>query len=153
LRYDDERRKRVAGVLERQNRSWNASSRTLDNIARLRSGALTAVTGQQVGLFGGPAFSIYKALTAIKLADEATAAGVDCVPVFWLATEDHDLAEVNNVSFPAANFLPQSLSTSTAGVQDAPVGTIRFGDEILPIVESAAGLLGESDATAALREA
>ena len=55
------------------------------------------VTGQQVGLFGGPLFSIFKALTAVKLADQATRSGVDCVPVFWLATEDHDLAEVNQV--------------------------------------------------------
>ena len=54
------------------------------------------VTGQQVGLFSGPAYTIYKALTAVKLARELTARGIPAVPVFWLATEDHDFAEVNH---------------------------------------------------------
>ena len=96
--YDAARRRKVGEILERQNRAWGASAKTLANIERLRQGALTAVTGQQVGLFGGPMFSIFKALTAVRLAEKATAAGVDCVPVFWLATEDHDLAEVNHVA-------------------------------------------------------
>ena len=61
-------------------KSWDASPRTLANLERFRNGAAAVVTGQQVGLFGGPMFSIYKALTAVKLAEEATAAGVDAVP-------------------------------------------------------------------------
>src|SRR5579863_2432138 len=100
LRYDSSRRERVSAILERQNRSWDASPPTLANLNRLGAGAAAVVTGQQVGLFGGPMFAIYKALTAVKLAEEATRAGVDCVPVFWLATSDHDLAEVNHVAFP-----------------------------------------------------
>jgi bacillithiol biosynthesis cysteine-adding enzyme BshC len=110
------------------------------------------VTGQQVGLFGGPAFSIFKALTTVKLADQATNGGVPCVPVFWLATEDHDLAEVNHVSLPGANGLPQRLTVPTEGLPDAPVSTIKFGAEIEPLVEAAAGLLGDSEATGFLRE-
>src|SRR6185437_5999969 len=55
-----------------------------------------------VGLFGGPVFSIYKALTAVKYAAEAKKLGIDCVPIFWLATEDHDLEEVNQVHLPGA---------------------------------------------------
>src|SRR4029077_3070924 len=100
IRYDAGRRGRVADILELQNKTWGASGKSLENIARLRVGASAVVTGQQVGLFGGPLFSIFKALTAVKLADEATRAGADCVPVFWLANEDHDLAEVNHVSIP-----------------------------------------------------
>ena len=99
ISYDSARRERVTAILERQNNSWNASPQTLANLDRLRNGASVVVTGQQVGLFGGPMFAIYKALTAVKLAEEATAAGVDTVPVFWLATYDHDLAEVN-FTFP-----------------------------------------------------
>src|SRR5580704_13023506 len=68
LSYDPERRQRVSVILERQNRSWGASGKALENIARLRAGASAVVTGQQVGLFGGPLFSIFKALTAVKLA-------------------------------------------------------------------------------------
>src|SRR5271165_4486504 len=72
IRYDSARRAGVADILERQNRAWNASPKTLENIARLRRGASALVTGQQVGLFGGPLFSIFKALSTVKLADEAT---------------------------------------------------------------------------------
>src|ERR1700674_1612430 len=84
ISYDSTRRERVTAILERQNRSWNASPQTLANLDRLRKGAAAGVTGQQVGLFGGPMFAIYKALTAVKLAEEATAAGIDTVPIFWL---------------------------------------------------------------------
>src|SRR5437660_6854307 len=111
--YDAARRGKVGEILERQNRAWGASSKTLANIERFRRGALAAVTGQQVGLFGGPLFSIFKALTAVKLADEATAAGVDCVPVFWLATEDHDLAEVNNAGLLNGEGSLERLKTPT----------------------------------------
>src|SRR5262245_35709148 len=62
LQYDPARRERVADILHRQNAAWGASSKTAENIARLRAGAAAVVTGQQVGLFGGPAFAIYKAL-------------------------------------------------------------------------------------------
>ncbi len=80
LHYDSSRRENISAILNRQNKSWNASSQTLTNLERLRNGASAVVTGQQVGLFGGPTFAIYKALTAVKLAEEATAAGVDAVP-------------------------------------------------------------------------
>jgi uncharacterized protein YllA (UPF0747 family) len=53
-------------ILERQNRAGGASQRTLENIVRLRNGASALVTGQQVGLFGGPLFSLFKALTTVK---------------------------------------------------------------------------------------
>src|SRR5580698_10711898 len=67
LQYDPSRRERVSAILERQNKSWDASPQTLANVNRLRQGAAAVVTGQQVGLFGGPMFAIYKALTAVKL--------------------------------------------------------------------------------------
>jgi len=152
VRCDPDRRKRVSAVLERQNRAWDASPKTLANIGRLRSGACAVVTGQQVGLFGGPAFSLYKALTAVKLAAVATQAGIDCVPVFWLATEDHDLAEVNHVSFPGPDAALQTLTVTTHGSPDAPVGTIAFGPEIEDLVSQVAELFGETEATAWLRE-
>jgi len=152
LRYDPSRRERVSTILERQNRSWDASPQTFANLNRLRRGASAIVTGQQVGLFGGPMFSIYKALTAVKLAEEATAAGIDAVPIFWLATSDHDLAEVNHVSIPGPDGLLRTLTTSSQGRPGAPVSTVRLGDEILPVVEEAVSLLGDSDVSQFLRE-
>lgn len=152
LQYDPSRRARVSTILERQNKSWDASHQTLANLIRLRQGAAAIVTGQQVGLFGGPMFAVYKALTAVKLAEEATAAGIDAVPIFWLATSDHDLAEVNHVSIPGPDGLLHTLTTSSHGVAGAPVSDVRLGDEILPVVDEAASLLGDSEASQFLRE-
>src|SRR5579864_8651384 len=141
IAYDVSRREGVGAILERQNKSWDASAKTLANIDRLRKGAAAVVTGQQVGLFGGPMFAIYKALTAVKLAEEATAAGVEAVPVFWLATYDHDLAEVNHVAIPGPDSAPQVLTTPSHNVPGAPVSAVRLGDEVLPLVEQATKLL------------
>lgn len=152
ISYDSSRRERVTRILERQAKSWNASPKTLANLDRLRHGAAAVVTGQQVGLFGGPTFAIYKALTAVKLADEATAAGVDAVPVFWLATYDHDLAEVNHVEIPGADGVLETLTTSSKDVAGAPVSSVRFGEDINSIVERAVALLGETEATQLLRD-
>jgi bacillithiol synthase len=156
--YDAARRGKVCKILERQNRAWGASAKTLANIERLRRGALAAVTGQQVGLFGGPLFSIFKALTAVKLAEEASAAGVDCVPVFWLATEDHDLAEVNHVALASEHGLPELLAVESRAfesnvVADAPVGAVKFGPEVEAVVDRAAALLVDSEVTNWLRQA
>ncbi len=152
LRYDSSRRQQVSSILERQNKSWDASPQTLANLERFRNGAAAVVTGQQVGLFGGPMFSIYKALSAVKLAEQATAAGVDSVPIFWLATYDHDLAEVNHVAMPGADGALETLTTSSHDIAGAPVSAVRLGDEILPVIERAAALLGDTDATRILRE-
>jgi bacillithiol synthase len=152
ISYDASRRERVTAILERQNKSWDASPQTLANLDRLRKGAAAVVTGQQVGLFGGPMFAIYKALAAVKLAEEATAAGVDAVPVFWLATYDHDLAEVNHVSIPGPDGVLQVLTTPSHDVPGAPVSAVRLGDEIVPLVEQAAKLLGDSEAARFLRD-
>lgn len=152
LRYDAAKRKRVAEVLKRQNQKWNASAKTLENLDRFSAGACAVVTGQQVGFLGGPAFSLYKALTAIKLAEEARAAGADCVPVFWLATEDHDLEEVSSVSLPGADGSLQTLTAPMAGLSEAPVGTVRLGPGADQTVAEAVGLLGESDITTLLKD-
>ncbi len=138
--YPAARRERMAVVLERQNRSFGAGSKTLANIERLRAGAHVVVTGQQVGLFGGPLYCLLKAMTAVKLAAEATAAGVDTVPIFWLAAEDHDLAEVNHVYF-ASQSGPCRIEVSSKGKGDAPVGSIVFGDEIIQPVAVATDAL------------
>ena len=153
INYDTARRERVAAILERQNKSWEASTQTFANLDRLRKGAAAVVTGQQVGLFGGPTFAIYKAMTAVKLAEEATAAGVDCVPVFWLATYDHDLAEINHVSIPGPDGSLHLLETTSHDVPDAPVSRVRLGEEINPLLERAVDLLGDSDTTQLLRDA
>jgi bacillithiol biosynthesis cysteine-adding enzyme BshC len=151
LQYEPSRRERVSAILERQNNTWGASPQTSANLDRFRRGAAAIVTGQQVGLFGGPMFSVYKALSAVKLAEEAKAAGVDAVPIFWLATYDHDLAEVNHISMPGPDGLLRTLATSSHSITGAPVSEVRLGEEILPVLEEAASLLGDCEASQLLR--
>ena len=96
-----EHRTRLADLLAEQNAAFGGGDVTARNIERLRNGASVVVSGQQVALFGGPLYTFLKAATAIARAREATEAGFDTVPVFWLASEDHDFAEVAQVNLPA----------------------------------------------------
>ncbi len=152
LRYDSGRRERMAEILEAQNRAYGCGERTIANLDRFRQGAAVVVTGQQVGLFGGPLFALLKALSAVRFASVADKVGVPVVPVFWLATEDHDLAEVNHATILSGEGDLRRVEVPTRGVEDAPVENVRFGEEILQAVEVAAGLLGPSEATDLLRE-
>ena len=94
----------LCDALESLNTSWDASGETLDNIRRLRSSdSVAVVTGQQTGLFTGPLYTIYKALSAVKLAACLTARGTEAVPVFWMATEDHDWEEVQRAEVIACD--------------------------------------------------
>jgi bacillithiol biosynthesis cysteine-adding enzyme BshC len=137
--YPDERRRVVAAVLERQNRGFGAGDKTLENIQRLREGAPAVVTGQQVGLFGGPLFVLLKAISVALIAEKAGA-----VPIFWLASEDHDLEEVNFVNLAETDHL-KKFSVNVLHKEDAPVGTIVFGDEVTAAVQQVESLLGTSD--------
>ena len=98
VNYPDERRAAMVQALAAQ----NGPSESLDRLAQ--PGTVAVVTGQQVALFSGPAYTIYKALTAVHTARSLSAQGIPAVPVFWLATEDHDFAEVNHAwTFDAAH--------------------------------------------------
>ena len=118
----------------------------------LRAGAGVVVTGQQVGLFGGPLFTPLKAATALARARAATAAGQAHAAVFWLATEDHDFAEINHVTFPSRNEL-KKLVYATAPSSQVPVGGLVLEAAIAPILDQAWELIGSSEAMDALVEA
>jgi bacillithiol biosynthesis cysteine-adding enzyme BshC len=139
IRCPRERCERVAAVLERQNREFGAGAKTLENIERLKRGTPAIITGQQVGLFGGPLFSLLKALTVSVLAEKA-----DGVPVFWLATEDHDFAEINFVNLPAGDHL-KTLATHPAHIEGAPVGTIEITHDITELFTQAKEMFGPSE--------
>ena len=91
----------------------NQGNPSLDILAQ--PGTVAIVTGQQVGLFSGPAYTVYKALTAIKAARELTERGVSAVPVFWLATEDHDFAEVDHAWVFGADHQPVKIRMEGSG--------------------------------------
>lgn len=140
LRYDDSIRRTVVEILKNQNQIFGGDDATMRNLDRLRDGAVAVVTGQQVGLFGGPAYSVYKALTAIHVARELTECGVNAVPVFWLASEDHDLAEVNHCFFPKRGGF-ERFELAVSGPADRRVGDIRLGDGVQPLTAQLAAML------------
>jgi bacillithiol biosynthesis cysteine-adding enzyme BshC len=141
----------LADALATQSREFGAGTATFTNIEKLRSGARALVTGQQVGLLGGPLLTLLKAATAVARAKQVSAAtGVEHVPIFWLATEDHDLAEIDQaalLSKTAVETLRLPLAASSA-----PVGDIPLGPGIDSLLDTASELLGYGPITDLLRE-
>ncbi|MGH9447219.1 MAG: bacillithiol biosynthesis cysteine-adding enzyme BshC, partial [Terriglobia bacterium] len=129
-RYTD--RGALVEILTRQNQALGCGEETLASIRRLADpDAFAAVTGQQVGLFSGPAFTFYKALTAVRVARSLTEQGLRCVPVFWLATEDHDLDEVAKTAvWDEAGAI---VTLADSGARPAPqssVGHVKLSPEV-----------------------
>ncbi len=135
VRMDGRHRQRLADELGRQNEGVDGA--TLESIDRLsRPGTVAVVTGQQVGLLGGPAFTLYKALTAVRCARELSHRGRPAVPVFWLATEDHDLAEVNHAWVFGPDGSPRRIDAVTDAEPAAAVGGIRVADAGLDLLQA-----------------
>lgn len=132
VRYPEDRRRLMAGVLRRQNRAFgggDAVEGMLDLFAQ--PGTVAVVTGQQVGLFGGPLLGVHKAMTAVRLAEELRQQGIPAVALFWLASQDHDLAEINHAWVQDQASMPRLVETATAPIQSgAPVGPVLMGPEI-----------------------
>ena len=140
LTHTSEKREQLVQLLASQ----NAAPELAPALQLLRQGANVVVTGQQVGVLGGPLFTLHKAATAVALAREATDAGHVHVPVFWLAGEDHDFAEVKHISFPARREL-RKLSYDSAPSAAVPVGAVVLDESITPLIDQAWELLGYSD--------
>jgi bacillithiol biosynthesis cysteine-adding enzyme BshC len=155
VRLDPQVRREVVEVLRAQNRAFDAGASTEKNIDRLASGAVVIVTGQQVGLFSGPAYTLYKAISAIAVAAELTKRGTEAVPVFWLATEDHDLAEINHTFFNTRAGLARYELAQREEDAGKRVGKVKLGAEIEPVVGAACESLQGSfceEISRALRE-
>ena len=145
IQFSGDRRAALVAAL----RLRNPASPSLHRLAQ--PGTLAVLTGQQVGLFSGPAYTVYKALHAARLAQWLTANGLPAVPAFWLATEDHDFAEVNQAWVfdsecrPVKLELRRSPSAQPVGgvvLADPPLRELRaalrslpFGDEVADLVE------------------
>ena len=121
-------RTRLCDTLALMNGGFGAGTRTLEHIDLLREAdAVAVVTGQQTSLFTGPLYSIYKALSAIKMSECLRGRGIKAVPVFWMATEDHDVEEVSNAFvIDAAQGLAELRVTIAEDEQGWPVGGIEL---------------------------
>jgi bacillithiol biosynthesis cysteine-adding enzyme BshC len=149
--YPDDRRAALIRALSAR----NPPSPSLDLLAK--PGTVAVVTGQQVGLFSGPSYTIYKALTAVRVARTLCEQGIPAVPVFWLATEDHDFPEVNHTYVFGESHQPVRLSVDAPAefsggpkpvggipIPKPPIAALRaalkglpFGEEVAARVERA----------------
>ena len=123
-------RERLCEALRRMNSRWGAGEQTKRNIAGLESGALVVLTGQQTGLFGGPLYTVYKALTAVAWArDLSERLGRQVVPVFWLAGDDHDLDEINHILLPGPGAEPMTFRYECSSLPGARVSRQRLDED------------------------
>ena len=140
-------RSELAAILKRQNEALGASEQTIANIRELSHPECVAVlTGQQVGVFTGPLYTVYKALTAIRLAAELRSRNTRAVPVFWMECEDHDLAEVTHTAVTGADSVLHKLNFlerlfGAPGETARPVGTYRLPEAIREVIREYADLL------------
>lgn len=147
-------RERLADALLAENEAFGAGAAAKANIERLRRGAAAVVTGQQVGLFGGPLLTLLKAATAIRKAQDATRiSGREHVPVFWLATEDHDVEEVDQVHLPDKTHVERIKANLGVHGVPVPVGTLRTGEHVEAALARAEELLEFAPICDVLREA
>jgi len=144
LKFPRERRVEVAAILRSQNLLFGSGEATEENLQRLEQDAVGVVSGQQVGLFGGPSYAFYKALSAIEGARKLTREGIPAVPIFWMATEDHDVDEVRHTTWFAEGQL-LSLALPRPAEDAQPVGRIHLGSEIDGLVREATSRLAGPD--------
>ena len=139
LSFREDQRVGIVAALREQ----NGDSPSLEKLAK--PGTVAVVTGQQVGLFSGPSYTIFKALTAVKLAEYLESQGTPAVPVFWLATEDHDLAEVDHTWLFDEKGEPSKVSSVGLVATGGPVGTTPLTDTPLAELRTALGELPYAD--------
>jgi bacillithiol synthase len=149
-------REPLAQAIRAQQRRRGAPPQAVAAGERLADANTVAVlTGQQAGLFGGPVYTLLKAITAMKLADEvARRHSVPVVPVFWIEAEDHDWDEVRSCTVLGEDLASRAIALSERPAGDpVPVASIKLDDQIarvlseleqaLPATEFREGLLAD----------
>jgi len=135
-------RQEIAEILRRQNESFGGSDPVRRAIADLaKPDSVAVVTGQQIGLFTGPILTVYKALTALRLSEELHRRGFNSVPIFWMASDDHDLAEITRLTIPGPGSELQVLDSrellfGTTEMPPRPVGTIGLPETIRQVIDA-----------------
>jgi bacillithiol biosynthesis cysteine-adding enzyme BshC len=135
--------KRGAGTKARQ-----AAERLLD------PRAVVVATGQQAGVFGGPLFTLLKAITAIQLAARVSAEhNVPAVPVFWVDAEDHDWEEIRSCTVLDAEFQPKTITLADVdGAGELPIAQLVLDDRITTAIDDLLATLPPTDFTANVSE-
>ncbi|MGA8028539.1 MAG: bacillithiol biosynthesis cysteine-adding enzyme BshC, partial [Bryobacteraceae bacterium] len=139
IEYPASRRAGIVAALREQ----NGDSAALSKLSG--PGTVAVVTGQQVGLLSGPAYTVFKALTAVRLAQHLNEQGIPAVPIFWLATEDHDLAEVDHAWVFNHEVTPAKIAVTNQVANGGPVGDVNVGNMPLAELRQALGALPFAD--------
>lgn len=147
-------RNALCDILEDMNRGCATSAKTLENIELLREADCVAVvTGQQAGLLTGPLYTIYKALSAVKLTECLRGRGFKAVPVFWIATEDHDFAEVSNAFVLNKNGeIAEIKNEPQRCYENLPVGYVELDDSVKESIDKLFEELPHTEFTAEIRQ-
>jgi len=131
-------------VIAAQQRHRDAPARAVEAGQRLADGRTVAIlTGQQAGLFGGPLFTLLKALTALKLADQVTRDHhVTAVAIFWIDAEDHDWEEVRSCTVFDDELRPRTVVLAPRSTPEpASVATMRLDESIAAVLDELERLL------------
>lgn len=147
-------RSELAGILLGQNEEFGSGKRTSGNISLLKEhNTLAVVTGQQLGILGGPLYTLVKALNTVQLCKRlsSTFPQFNFVPVFWMEGDDHDFEEVNNVTVIDRQNELRKFTYLEGGVEHEkyvrPVGQIIFDKGIDELSAGLRESLGATDFT------
>ncbi|MEO6334028.1 MAG: bacillithiol biosynthesis cysteine-adding enzyme BshC [Pyrinomonadaceae bacterium] len=145
-------REKLCEILDDQNREFGAGPETFANIELLRrADTVAAVSGQQAGLFTGPLYTIYKALSAVKMAECLRGRGLNAVPIFWAATEDHDFDEISRAFLLDNNGREVRFQLErSADEMGVAVGQIAISDSFAADLQAGIDQLPETEFTGEL---
>jgi len=144
------RRDEVAAMLAAQQERRSAPAQARAAAAKLTdSETVAVVTGQQAGVFGGPLFTLLKAITAVQLARRtSTEYGLAVVPIFWVDAEDHDWDEVRSVTVLDANFQARSIALDEVdGAGQLPVAALKLTGDVDKALAELEASLARTDFT------
>lgn len=131
LREQAYNRKSLCNVIYQYMEPFGISEKSMENLKKLEKGALAVVGGQQAGLLTGPLYSVNKAISVILLSKEQSEKlGIDVVPIFWIAGEDHDILEINH-TYTIVDGLPKKKIFDVAPRKKTIASETRFDHSLM----------------------
>ena len=129
--------KALQTILQRENKRIGAGQAALDFIGAIDNNTLFVVCGQQAGLFGGPLYTLYKAMHTVRLSSilsEQT--GKKVIPLFWIASDDHDFQEVNSLGLRTNDGVKMRVDYTPGNyIHGVPVGEIIIDESIFEAID------------------
>jgi len=128
----------IKTILARENRRIGAGQTALDSLESIGPGTVFVICGQQAGLFGGPLYTLYKAMHTVRLSRILTEqSGRTVIPLFWVASDDHDFQEVRTLGLKTDDGHKAELSyTPREYVEGAPVGNIVLDESVTDVLNT-----------------